>query len=89
MTPLALFLSLWGNLLIARRRRWGWVCWIISNLLWISLNLRAAQLDPDLYWQAALFAAYTITSLYGWWSWRPLPPKLGPLPGTRRRWWRR
>lgn len=78
---LALVLSLWGSLLIARRRSLGWVCWIIANLLWIILNLRAARLDPNLYWQALLFAAYACTAVYGWWSWciKPLLT-LDPLP---------
>ena len=62
--------GLLGALLLALNNsysRWGWVCFMASNLLWISWSISTGA--------QGLFvnqAGYTITSLIGLFKWFPI-----------------
>lgn len=62
---LAALLSLGGCVLLAHKRRIGWLAWILADAIWVWVDVRA-----ELWSQAALFAVYTGMSAWGWWRWR-------------------
>jgi len=59
-------LSLVGNILIARQSRIGFVVWIVTNILWIVVNVIGV---PNMA-QIVLFSAYTLTCIYGLVNWK-------------------
>ena len=61
----AMILSLLGNLFITIKNIIGFPIWIISNILWIIVNL---QNNPN-YSQIIMFIVYAITIIYGWYIW--------------------
>ena len=61
----ALVFSLAGNTLINFKVRFGFVVWIVSNVLWIAVNLMGV---PN-WSQIAMFVAYMMLNLHGLLSW--------------------
>lgn len=61
LTPLSLF----GTLLVTRRRAEGFILWCVSNIGWVIVDYRAG-----LNSQAALFGAYFLLSAYGVYEWK-------------------
>lgn len=57
----AMALSLVGNVLIARKKHSGFVVWLISNALWILVNVFAIRNVP----QIVMYAVYAVTNVYG------------------------
>ena len=56
--------ALVGTVLVSRRRRIGFVFWMVSNAAFVVVGLHAR-----LWGVALLFGAYFVTSVYGWRRW--------------------
>lgn len=65
LSIVAMILSLLGNLFITIKNIIGFPIWIISNILWIIVNLQ----NNTNYSQIIMFIAYAITNIYGWYIW--------------------
>ncbi len=61
----ALLFSLAGNALINFRKRFGFVIWIASNVLWIVVNFMG---KPN-WSQIAMFVAYMALNVHGLVTW--------------------
>lgn len=66
LSLIATTLSLLGNFLIIKKKRIGFISWIISNILWIIVNLISIPNIP----QIIMFLVYTGISIYGWIKWK-------------------
>ena len=62
---MALVCSLGGNLLVNYKKRIGFVIWIISNILWIGVNLR----DDTNWCQIVMFLVYMCLNIQGFIQW--------------------
>ena len=58
--------SLGGNVLIARKRRSGWLWWIAGNITWILVNFLGEMNVP----MVVMYAAYFIINITGYKQWR-------------------
>ena len=65
LSPIALALSLYGNLLINSKKRIGFAVWGISNILWIAVNL----LGTPNWSQIAMFMVYMGFNIHGFVNW--------------------
>lgn len=55
-----------GNVLVVKRRRFGFMCWAVSNVALASYSILARE------WALVLlFNVYFALAVWGWWSWRP------------------
>ena len=59
-------LSLGGNMLIAHKKRIGWLTWIGGNLAWILVNFLGTMNVP----MVLMYAAYFVTNVIGYRKWR-------------------
>lgn len=66
LSSIATMLSILGNFLIIKKKRIGFISWIISNILWIIVNLISIPNIP----QIIMFLVYTGISIYGWIKWK-------------------
>lgn len=62
----ALILSLAGNLLINYKKRIGFIVWLLSNILWIAVNLIG---KPNIS-QIIMFVVYIGFNVHGFLNWR-------------------
>lgn len=61
----ALVCSLGGNILVNYKKRIGFIVWLISNILWIAVNLRG-----DTNWcQIVMFLVYMCLNIQGFIQW--------------------
>jgi len=60
-------LALAGNLFVIRRRRLGFVCWALADVVLIAHNLAIHE-----WAQAALFFAYLGMAIWGISSWKKI-----------------
>ena len=58
-------LSLGGNILIAHKKRIGWVTWIIGDAAWILVNFLGAMNVP----MVLMYLAYFATNVVGYMQW--------------------
>ena len=63
---LALAFSLFGNVLIAQQKRSGFTVWIVSNALWIIVNIVGTPNIP----QILMYIVYSATNIYGFMNWK-------------------
>ena len=63
---IALVFSLAGNTLINFKRKIGFIIWIISNVLWIAVNL---MMESPNWSQIAMFIVYMMLNIHGWITW--------------------
>lgn len=63
---IALILSLAGNLLINYKKRTGFIVWLLSNILWIAVNLLG---KPNVS-QIIMFIVYICFNVHGFLNWR-------------------
>lgn len=65
---LAAGLGILGALLIAFKKRSGFLCWIIGNFLWVILGITTKQ------WGIVIqFAVFWFISVFGFWNWKGKP----------------
>ena len=58
--------SLGGNVLIARKRRSGWLVWIAGNITWILVNFLSEMNVP----MVAMYVAYFVINVIGYRQWQ-------------------
>jgi len=57
-------LSITGAILNARKNKWGFMVWMVSNVGWIYTNVYYG-----LWAQIPVWIAFSVTSIYGWILW--------------------
>lgn len=65
LSVLALIMSLTGNILINCKRRFGYIVWIVSNVLWIIINF-TDHLNMS---QVIMYLVYTVLNIQGYILW--------------------
>lgn len=58
--------SLGGNVLIAHKRRSGWLVWMVGNITWILVNFLGEMNVP----MVAMYVAYFIINVIGYRQWQ-------------------
>lgn len=58
--------SLGGNILIAHKKRSGWLWWIAGNVAWILVNFLGEMNVP----MVLMYVAYGFINIAGWREWR-------------------
>lgn len=61
----AMLCSFLGNGLINYKKKIGYVVWIVSNLLWVIVNLMG---EPNAC-QIMMFVGYAGFNIHGWMKW--------------------
>lgn len=64
----ALCLSLAGYLFIAYKRRFGFVVWFLSNILWIASEFTTSPFSQAC--RIAMFAVYMAVNVFCWINWK-------------------
>lgn len=58
-----------GNILIAIKKKSGWLAWIIGNILWIAVNFLGEMNIP----MVVMYVIYFIINISGFISWSHTP----------------
>ena len=66
ISAIAIICSLYGNYLVIKKNKFGFVIWLISNILWILINF-IGVLNIS---QVIMFMIYGILNIYGWIKWK-------------------
>lgn len=66
ISAIATICSLYGNYLVIKKNKFGFVIWLISNILWILINF-IGVLNIS---QVIMFVIYGILNMYGWIKWK-------------------
>lgn len=66
ISAIATICSLYGNYLVIKKNKFGFVIWLISNILWILINF-IGVLNIS---QVIMFVIYGILNIYGWIKWK-------------------
>ena len=66
ISAIATICSLYGNYLVIKKNKFGFVIWLISNILWILINF-IGVLNIS---QVIMFVIYGILNTYGWIKWK-------------------
>ena len=66
VSAIATICSLYGNYLVIKKNKFGFVIWLISNILWILINF-IGVLNIS---QVIMFIIYGILNIYGWIKWK-------------------
>lgn len=61
--------SLGGNILIALKKRSGWIAWIVGNIAWIAVNFLGEMNIP----MVLMYVAYFVINIIGFVSWAKKP----------------
>ena len=69
LSAAALILSVFGNILINKQKRIGYVVWIISNASWIIVNIVGVETN---WFQTIMFAVFIALNIHGIMSWRKM-----------------
>ena len=65
LSILGMLFSLGGNLLIMKKKKSGWITWIIGNLLWILINFIDTLNIP----MVLMYVVYFIINVCGYIEW--------------------
>ena len=57
--------SLGGNVLIAHKKRSGWLWWITGNIAWIAVNFLGQMNVP----MVLMYVVYGFINIAGWREW--------------------
>lgn len=68
ISAIATICSLYGNYLVIKKNKFGFVIWLISNILWILINF-IGVLNIS---QVIMFIIYGILNIYGWIKWKQI-----------------
>lgn len=66
ISAIATICSLYGNYLVIKKNKFGFVIWLISNILWILINF-IGVLNIS---QVIMFVIYGVLNVYGWIKWK-------------------
>ena len=67
LSALAMILAIAGNLFINKRKRIGYVVWIVSNSCWVIVNLIGIETN---WFQTIMFVTFTGLNVHGFISWK-------------------
>lgn len=62
---LVMALAITGTILVTRKRRVGFIFWMVSNTALLGRNFFLGEWS-----QAALWGVYLVLAVYGWFSWK-------------------
>lgn len=65
LSVIALILSLMGNVMLNFKNKFGYIVWILSNVLWIAIN----YLDHLNVPQVIMYLTYTLLNVHGFIRW--------------------
>ena len=65
LSILGMLFSLGGNLLLIKKKKSGWLTWIIGNLLWIVVNFIGELNIP----MVLMYVVYFIINVCGYIEW--------------------
>lgn len=65
LSILGMLFSLGGNLLLIKKKKSGWLTWIIGNLLWIIVNFIGELNIP----MVLMYVVYFIINVCGYIEW--------------------
>ena len=57
--------SLLGNILIALKKRSGWIAWIIGNIAWVAFNFADTVNIP----MVIMYCVYFVLNIFGFVNW--------------------
>ena len=66
ISAIATICSLYGNYLVIKKNKFGFVIWLISNILWVLINF-IGVLNIS---QVIMFVIYGVLNVYGWIKWK-------------------
>ena len=66
LSIIATILSLGGNILIAIKKRSGWLVWILGNIVWILINFLSVMNVP----MVLMYVVYFILNIIGYINWK-------------------
>ena len=66
VSVLAMVLSLFGNLLMAKKNMLVFPVWITANILWIVVNIISTFNVP----MVIMYCVYILMQLYSWREWK-------------------
>lgn len=66
ISAIATICSLYDNYLVIKKNKFGFVIWLISNILWVLINF-IGVLNIS---QVIMFVIYGILNVYGWIKWK-------------------
>ena len=65
ISTLALILALTGNILVNFRKKFGFIIWTLSNIVWILVNFLGTMNIP----QVIMYTVYMILNIQGFIVW--------------------
>ena len=65
ISTLALILALTGNILVNFRKKFGFIIWTLSNIVWILVNFLGTMNIP----QVVMYAVYMVLNMQGFIVW--------------------
>ena len=65
ISTLALILALIGNILVNFRKKFGFIVWTLSNIVWIMVNFLGTMNIP----QVIMYVVYMILNIQGFIVW--------------------
>ena len=65
ISTLALILALTGNILVNFRKKFGFIIWTLSNIVWILVNFLGTMNIP----QVIMYAVYMVLNMQGFIVW--------------------
>ena len=71
LSAMALILSVGGNILINLKKKLGFVVWMISNSIWVAVNLISIQIN---WFQITMFVVFIGLNLHGLINWKKSMP---------------
>lgn len=66
VSTIAMVLSLFGNLLMAKKSLLVFPVWIVANVLWIAVNILGTFNAP----MVIMYLVYIAIQLYSWMEWK-------------------
>ena len=72
LSILGTIFSLGGNLLIIKKKKNGWLAWIVGNLLWILINFLGTMNIP----MVIMYCVYLVINILGYIEWKKKEKKI-------------
>ena len=66
LSILGMLFSLGGNIFIIKKKRIGWLAWIVGNILWILINFLDVLNIP----MVCMYVVYLMIYISGYIEWR-------------------
>lgn len=66
ISTIAVTFSITGNILVNNRYKYGFIAWIISNIVWLGIELASATQNKPRLCQLII---YTVLAIHGYFKW--------------------